>query len=202
MTAHRHSQSRRRVLAVAGSLAATALAGCSGDDGGGNGNGNGDGNGNEDGDNGAENGDDGTEGEERTEGAEVVNVQATQFSPQIVEIEPGTTVRWEHRAATRTVTFYHEDNDRQHRVPEGVEPVDVDINPGDEFHEHTFEVPGVYDYFSRPNENNDQMIGSIIVSGNDDPDQPGLQEPGDEFEPFAANEVKSLNEQAREMLGM
>ena len=200
MTAHRDRQSRRRVLAVAGSLAAAGLAGCSGDDNVGNGHGNGNGNG--DGGNGGANGEDGTEGEERTEGAEVINVQASQFDPQIVEIESGTTVRWEHRAATRTVTFYHEDNDRQHRVPEGIEPVDADINPGDEFHEYTFEAPGVYDYFSRPNENSDQMVASTVVPGNDDPDQPGLQEPSDEFEPFAANEIEGLNEEAREILGI
>lgn len=199
MTGEPGRLSRRRTLAGAGSLVAVGLAGCSGGDGGGgNGNGNGDGSNGDDGDDG-ENGDDGPE---RTEGAEVINVQASQFSPQIVEVESGTTVRWEQRAASHTVTFYHEDNGRQHRVPDGVEPLDVDVNPGDEFQEFTVEVPGVYDYFCRPHEVDDQHIGSIVVPGNDDPDQPGLQEPGDDFEPFPAREIENLNEQAREMLGI
>jgi len=198
MTGKPGRYSRRHLLAGAGSLTVAALAGCSGgDDGGGNGNGNGNGD-NGDG-NGDENGDDGPE---RTEGATVINVQASVFSPPVVEVEQGTTVRWEQRAAAHTVTFYHEDNGRQHRVPEGVEPFDVDVNPGDEFQEFTFEVPGVYDYYSRENEVSNQMIGSVVVPGNDDPGQPGLQEPSDDFEPFAARQIEDLNEQAREMLGI
>lgn len=197
MTGKAGGYSRRHVLAGAGSLTVAALAGCSGGgDGGGNGNGNGNG------DNGDENGDEGDDGPERTEGATVINVQASQFSPPVVEVEQGTTVRWEQRAAAHTVTFYHEDNGRQHRVPEGVDAFDVDVNPGDEFQEFTFEVPGVYDYFCDLHEVDDQQIGSVVVPGNDDPDQPGLQEPGDDFEPFAARQLENLNEQAREMLGI
>ena len=198
MTGNRVRRSRRQILAGTGAALVAGLAGCSGGDGSG-GNGNGNGNGNGDGSNGDENGDNGME-DDRTEDAEEVNVEANNFNPQIMELEPGTTVRWEHRGATHTVTFYHEDNERQQRVPEGVEAVDEDINPGSEFYEFTFEEPGVYDYFCQ--EHPEQMIGSIIVAGNDDPNQPGLQEPGEEFEPFAAQEIRSLNDEARDILGI
>ena len=147
MTGNRVRRSRRQILAGTGAALVAGLAGCSGGDGGG-GNGNGNRNGNGDGSNGDENGDNGME-DDRTEDAEEVNVEANNFNPQIMELEPGTTVRWEHRGGTHTVTFYHEDNERQQRVPEGVEAVDEDINPGSEFYEFTFEEPGVYDYFCR-----------------------------------------------------
>ena len=81
--------------------------------------------------------------------------------------------------------------------------MDTVINPGDTYYEFTFEEPGVYDYYCQPHENSDQMIGSIVVTGNDDPEQPGLAEPDDEdFEPFAAQKIQDLNGQAREMLGI
>ena len=200
MTGNRVRRSRRQILAGAGAMLLASLAGCSGDDGGG---GNGNGNGNGDGSNGDENGDDGME-DDRTEDAEEVNVEANNFNPQIIEIEPGTTVRWEHRggAGSHTFTFYHEDNGRQHRVPEGVEDVDEPINNGTKFYEFTFEKAGVYDYYCEFHEGK-QMIGSVVVTGNDDPEQPGLAEPDDEdFEPFAAQEIQDLNDQAREMLGI
>jgi len=176
------------------------LAGCSGGgDGGGddgeNGGDGGDGNGGDDGENGEEE-------DTRTEDAVEITVEANTFTPELREVEPGSVVRWEHIGGTHTMTFYHEDNDKAHRVPEGVEAVDENINAGTGFFEMTVETPGVYDYFCRPHENSDQMIGTLVVGENDDPDQPGLQEPGDEHEPFVRQKLEQLNSQARDVLGL
>jgi plastocyanin len=202
MTDKRTGVGRRRVLLGTGSLVVAGLAGCSGggDDGG---------NGGDDGENGGDGGDgnggdDGENGEPertRTEGATEITVQANEFNPEFQEVEPGSVVRWEHIGGTHTMTFYHEDNDKPHRVPEGVEAVDEEINSGTEFFEATLDTPGVYDYFCRFHEGS-QMIGTLVVGENDDPDQPGLQEPSDEHEPFVRQKLEQLNSQARDVLGI
>jgi plastocyanin len=197
MTGEKTRRTRRRVLAGAGSLFVAGLAGCSSTDSGSSGNG--DGNGNSDANGGDENGD--AEGG-RTEDAAEIFVESNNFNEQVVEIEPGGVVRWEHVGGTHTVTFYHEENDRQNRVPEGAEAVDMDMTNATDFFEHTLEIPGVYDYYCRPHEDSHQMIGTIVVGGNDDPDQPGLQEPSEDVAPFTAQEIEDLNAEARELLGI
>jgi len=205
MTENRDGIGRRGVLAGVGSMVTVGLAGCGGgpsaveenggDDDGGNGNGDGgNGNGNGDGDGG--NGDDGTEADVQ------VFVEANQFNEQVVEMEPGETIRWQHVGGTHTVTFYHEGNTRQHRVPEGAPAVDENINDGARSYEVTLDQPGVYDYHCQPHENSDQMIGTIIVGDNDDPDQPGLKEPNSDIPTFAGEELMELNNRARDILGI
>lgn len=180
---------RRKVLAGTGSLIVAGLAGCSGDGGGGNGNGD-------------DNGDEAEPTPTPTQDAEVVNVFATEFQPSIVQIEAGSTVSWRHRGGSHTILFYHPDNDRQRRVPEGVEAISGAVNPSDAFFEYTFETPGVYDYYSQDKEESDQMIGSVIVGEPTDPEQPGLSEPSEEFGPFASQQVEQLNTEVKNMLGI
>jgi len=204
MSETRDRLGRREVLAGAGSAIVAGVAGClsgpnsggeNGDDDGGNGDDNG---GNGDGGN----GDDGGSGDDGTDVDVQVFVEANQFNEQVVEMEPGGTIRWQHIGGTHTLTFYHEDNDRQHRVPEGAPAVDENVNDGATSHEVTLDQPGVYDYHCQPHENSDQMVGTIVVGSNDDPDQPGLKEPNDDIPTFAGEKLMQLNDEARAILGI
>ena len=92
----------------------------------------------------------------------------TFFDPAGLHIEPGDTVRWVQVSGFHSVTAYHPRNDNHElRIPESAQPWNSDIlladapKPGSTF-EHTFTVPGVYDYFCKPHEMAG-MVGRIVV---------------------------------------
>lgn len=128
-----------------------------------------------------------------------VAVASNEFTPEFLTVEPGATVLFEHASGTHTVTFYHDAGDRQHRVPEGVEYFDESFSSGDTA-SVVLERPGVYDYYCKPHESLG-MVGSVVVGENDDPDQPGLSEPGSDVPDGAAEALRELNDRAREELG-
>jgi len=183
---------RRKLLVGTGSLIAAGLAGCSSPENPTSGTGNGD----------DDDGDDPTDTPTPDGDATVVNVAANRFNPQIVQIEQGETLRWSHIGGTHTITFYHRDNDRQHRCPEGSTAVQQNMNDGVGSYEVTLDIPGVYDYFCEFHEESNQMLGSIVVGEPTSADQPGLSEPSADLGPFASQEVKNLNSGVREMLDL
>jgi plastocyanin len=90
------------------------------------------------------------------------------FDPIGLHIEPGDTVRWIQVDGYHSVTAYHPANgDRELRIPEGAQPWDSGMllaeypAKGSTF-EHTFTVPGVYDYLCIPHEAAG-MVGRIVV---------------------------------------
>ena len=90
------------------------------------------------------------------------------FDPIGLRIQPGDTVRWIQVNGYHSVTAYHPANgDRELRIPEGAKPWDSGIllaqypARGSTF-EHTFTIPGVYDYLCMPHEAAG-MVGRIIV---------------------------------------
>ncbi|MBL0143606.1 MAG: hypothetical protein IPP91_16220 [Betaproteobacteria bacterium] len=90
------------------------------------------------------------------------------FDPVHVHIEPGDTVRWVQVGGYHSVAAYHPSNgNHELRIPEGALPWDSGMllvqspMPGSSF-EHTFTVPGVYDYFVQPHEAAG-MVGRITV---------------------------------------
>lgn len=90
------------------------------------------------------------------------------FDPVGLRIEPGDTVRWIQVNGYHSVTAYHPANgDRELRIPERAQPWDSGMllteypAPGSTF-EHTFTVPGVYDYLCIPHEAAG-MVGRIVV---------------------------------------
>ncbi|HET9669595.1 MAG TPA: plastocyanin/azurin family copper-binding protein [Casimicrobiaceae bacterium] len=90
------------------------------------------------------------------------------FDPVGVRIQPGDTVRWIQVDGYHSVTAYHPANgDRELRIPEPAEPWDTGMllakypAKGSTF-EHTFAIPGVYDYLYMPHEGAG-MVGRIIV---------------------------------------
>lgn len=90
------------------------------------------------------------------------------FDPVGLRIGPGDTVRWIQVNGYHSVTAYHPANgDRELRIPERAQPWDSGMllaeypAKGSTF-EHTFTVPGVYDYLCMPHEAAG-MVGRIVV---------------------------------------
>jgi plastocyanin len=90
------------------------------------------------------------------------------FDPAGLRIQPGDTVRWIQVNGYHSVTAYHPANgDRELRIPERAEPWDSGMllaeypAKGSTF-EHTFTIPGAYDYLCMPHEAAG-MVGRIIV---------------------------------------
>jgi len=90
------------------------------------------------------------------------------FDPIGLRIEPGDTVRWIQLRGYHSVTAYHPANDNHElRIPTAAQPWNSDILLGQypaqgSTFEHTFTVPGVYDYFCEPHEAAG-MVGRIVV---------------------------------------
>jgi plastocyanin len=87
------------------------------------------------------------------------------FRPRGLLIPLGHTVRWINRdqGNVHTSTAYHPDNGgKPLRIPAGAKPWNSGyLLPGKAF-THTFDVPGVYDYFCIPHEHAG-MVARIIV---------------------------------------
>ena len=181
MTRETGDTNRRRLLQVLGAGAVVGLAGCgssetdspdNGDDG-------------ADGSNGSQDdqSDDGEEtGDEQPPGADVLGgpddlqsaatIEALSldsdqgagqnvFSPAVTWVEEGATVIWEIASGSHSTTSYHPDTDAVLRIPEAAESFDSGTLSGGTF-EHTFETPGVYNYYCRPHRGLG-MVGLVIV---------------------------------------
>jgi plastocyanin len=92
-------------------------------------------------------------------------VQGDRFSPEVVYVRRGDTVRFQNESlSTHTVTDipaaarFPDDA----RVPEGVEPFDSGPLGLGQSYSHAFEVPGVYRYFCMLHEGK-RMIGAVVV---------------------------------------
>jgi plastocyanin len=87
------------------------------------------------------------------------------FEPMGLFIEPGQTVRWTANNWGATVTAFHPANgNHELRIPESAQPFDSGIL-GDIYNkefEHTFTVPGTYDYFATHHEVLG-LMGRIVV---------------------------------------
>lgn len=195
--------------------ATDAGSGGGGSDGDGDGSGGGDGDSGDGSDSGS--GDDATDGSD-ADGTETIPLQsepmdgltvsmvagddgtALRFDPSLVWVEAGGTVTWGLESGNHSVTAYHPDNDRPQRIPEDADPFDSGVlAESDPTFEHTFETPGVYDYYCEPHRANG-MVGTVVV-GRPDPDgQPGLADPQDEILDDASESITRLNERTRELL--
>ena len=91
---------------------------------------------------------------------QVVRVVDDEFSPRVLRVEPGTTVIWESGGA----------NDHNVIASDGSwQAISSDyfeygiITKGDQY-EHTFNEPGVYEYYCPYHgTNNKGMVGTIVV---------------------------------------
>jgi plastocyanin len=105
------------------------------------------------------------------------------FTPAVVWVEQGATVTWEVTAGSHSATAYHPDYDRPRRVPEGAAAFDSGIVGSGATFEHTFETPGVHNYWCRPHEGLG-MTGIVVVGSPQG--GPGTTDPADLSQSAAA----------------
>lgn len=119
------------------------------------------------------------------------------YDPEIVHLEVGGTVTWTNARGSHSATAYHPDSDYQLRIPEDAESWDTGVLvKSGASKSHTFETPGVYDYYCTPHEPFG-MIGTVVVGDPDPENQPGLQPPEDGESGKAAAQIERLNRQVR-----
>ncbi|WP_336325570.1 plastocyanin/azurin family copper-binding protein [Halovenus sp. HT40] len=183
MTRNTGETNRRRLLQVLGAGATVGLAGCGSSDDDSSDGQDDDTNGPNDDNDSADQTDDGSGTEdEQVPGADVIGgpddlqssatVEALSldsdqgagqnvFSPAVAWVEEGATVTWEIASGNHSATSYHPDTDAVLRIPEGADSFDSGTMSGGTF-EHTFETPGVYNYYCRPHRGLG-MVGLVIV---------------------------------------
>jgi len=85
------------------------------------------------------------------------------FSPAVVWAETDATITWQIAGGSHSITAYHPDNDgKPNRIPEDAESFDSGVLSEGETFEHTFETPGVYNYYCTPHEGLG-MVGLVVV---------------------------------------
>jgi plastocyanin len=99
------------------------------------------------------------------------------FNPIGVLIEPGATIKFVFNVPDNTTTAYED------RIPEDAEPWDSGLitETGGTF-EKTFDVPGTYDYYSKPGKDED-MFGRIVVGKPGGPAENAPERLGNPFPP-------------------
>ncbi|WP_210424179.1 plastocyanin/azurin family copper-binding protein [Halorussus ruber] len=119
------------------------------------------------------------------------------FAPEIVHVEVGGTVTWTNVSANHSATAYAPAHDYPRRIPEEADPWDTGVIVANgESSSHTFETPGVYDYYCTPHEPFG-MVGTVVVGNPDPAGQPGLQPPSDGRTEKAASKIEALNAKVR-----
>ncbi|WP_276300170.1 cupredoxin domain-containing protein [Halorussus lipolyticus] len=139
---------------------------------------------------------------EETESAEVeMGPDGTNlFAPEIVRVEAGGTVTWTNVSANHSATAYAPATDYPQRIPDEAAPWDTGVLvENGASASHTFETPGVYDYYCTPHEPFG-MVGTVVVGDPDPEDQPGLTPPGDGRSDKAASKIEALNAKVRSAL--
>jgi plastocyanin len=111
------------------------------------------------------------------------------FTPAVVWVESGSTVEWTVSGGAHSVTAYHPNNDRSMRMPEGGASFDSGVLESGETFEHTFETPGVFNYYCTPHEGLG-MVGLVIVDGIQG--GPGTTDPSGVENSTAAQNLGSL----------
>lgn len=104
-----------------------------------------------------------------------IGMSRTEFHPDVYEVSVGDTVVWQNTSeADHTVTAYEDliPEDAEYFASGGYESQTAAYEAWDDrggrlgtrdTFEHTFEVPGSYEYFCIPHEGA-EMIGEIVVS--------------------------------------
>src|SRR5210317_2201336 len=91
---------------------------------------------------------------------QIIKVVDDEFSPKILKVEPGTTVIWESGGANNHNVIASDGS--WQAISSDYFEYGI-ITKGDQY-EHTFNEPGVYDYyFPYHGTNNKGMVGTVIV---------------------------------------
>jgi len=138
---------RRAYLRRAGAVATVAVAGCSGGGGAG-----------------TEEPAPGTTEAAQSNTVDMVTYRNEYyFYPIGLFVEPGETVTWELDSGDHSATAYTEAAASVTRVPDGASGWNsTTLSDIGATFEHTFEVPGTYDYFCLPHKSL-EMVGRVVV---------------------------------------
>lgn len=120
----------------------------------------------------------GVSGSASAQGIPTISMGNNYFDPVGLAIEAGTTVRFEIDEGSHSATAYED------RIPSDAAPFDSETISQGEF-EHTFEIPGTYDYYCIPHESMG-MTGRIVV---DEPGGPAEGSPLSEGDVPTSNEI-------------
>jgi plastocyanin len=121
----------------------------------------------------------------------VTDNQGSYFDPVGLLIEPGTTVTFVNASGSHSAEAYHPENgDKPLRIPEDASPWGSELysEEGATF-EHTFEVPGVHDYYCLPHESLG-MVARIVVGS---PQGGPATEPPEDLPPGATESFPSVD---------
>lgn len=129
----------------------------------------------------------------------VSNDDGHHFEPHVVHVETGGTVTWTDESGSHSATAYASDNDNPQRIPDDAAAWDSGRLGDGETFQHTFETPGVYDYFCIPHEAVG-MVATVVVGDADIRDQPGLASPQDGLPEKAKEKIEELNATVTEAL--
>ena len=98
--------------------------------------------------------------EEASQESTVIRIVDDEFSPKILRVEPGTTVIWESGGANNHNVIASDGS--WQAISSDYFEYGI-ITKGDQY-EHTFDEPGVYEYYCPYHgTNNKGMVGTIIV---------------------------------------
>ncbi|WP_255666256.1 plastocyanin/azurin family copper-binding protein [Haladaptatus sp. DYF46] len=82
------------------------------------------------------------------------------FDPDELEVQPGTTIRWVWDSNNHNVVVDHQPNDADWDGSPGSKST---LHDADFSFTHTFDVPGTYDYYSKP-DLAAGMTGTVVVT--------------------------------------
>jgi plastocyanin len=133
------------------------------------------------------------------------------YEPLLVHVATGGTVVWRLDSGNHDATAYHPEtkppnNDvpPPRRIPADAEPwASPSLSLVGETYEHTFEVPGVYDYVDTEVVCTSHTlvgnVGRVIVGWPDPEDQPALEPPQDQIPALVATKFEELNRRTEEL---
>lgn len=126
---------------------------------------------------------------------------AQLFSAPVLWVEQGATVTWYNDSGSHSTTAYARANDKPQRIPQNAEAWDSGIlsEQGATF-DHTFDTPGVYDYYCTPHESLG-MVGRVVVGSPDLGNAPAMTEPQSSLPQTVRQILTGMNTLTRAMFG-
>lgn len=120
------------------------------------------------------------------------------FDPGLVWVEAGGSVTWVSQTnCAQRIFAYHPENDAPRRIPADATPFASDyLKQSGSTYDHTFETPGVYDYFGL----NAGQVGTVVVGRPSPEGQPGLATPQSDLPEATREELSRLNAETRSLL--
>ena len=118
------------------------------------------------------------------------------FSPALVWVEPGATIRWGLASQCRQQSLaYHPDNDRPLRMPADAEPWASPVMQGSGTFSHELTVPGVYDVAGLFEDAG--QVSTVVVGRPTLADEPAMTDDGSALPAPARESFETLHRAVR-----